>query len=408
MSNKITLSIAGFTLIINTSEEEEHVRKLSAILNGDLQNILRNSNASVTNAALLCALDYLDRADKANHSANNLRSQIKDYLSDAASAKLQLDDQMRKNGDLAAEIQTLRTHLTKLATEGAAGSAAESDLRRELDIARSESSSLRTQLRDQLEQNKSAADKAQAMNEYIATQDRELKRLAELCRQQADLLEEQTRRLFSYEQQDSALNEEQQTLRDIAAQAQSRQLAAEQALDALQQEYEQACRQLEDSLSQQEELLGRLAALKNAAPQPAEAPAAEAPALEASAEEEETLPFRDLADFPTIELESAPAEEQYIVHEPLTLDFLVPDEEPQEEPAEEEAPEDDGELGVGEGFKTFGQMIAEELGRGRESELVTPFAARPVATTPVPSPEYPAAENEDDGLPNLSWINDID
>ena len=286
MSNKITLSIAGFTLIINTSEEEEHVRKLSAILNGDLQNILRNSNASVTNAALLCALDYLDRADKANHSANNLRSQIKDYLSDAASAKLQLDDQMRKNSDLAAEIQTLRTHLTKLATEGAAGSAAESDLRRELDIARSESSSLRTQLRDQLEQNKSAADKAQAMNEYIATQDRELKRLAELCRQQADLLEEQTRRLFSYEQQDSALNEEQQTLRDIAAQAQSRQLAAEQALDALQQEYEQACRQLEDSLSQQEELLGRLAALKNAAPQPAEAPAAEAPALEASAEEE--------------------------------------------------------------------------------------------------------------------------
>ena len=86
----------------------------------------------------------------------------------------------------------------------------------------------------------------------------------------------------------------------------------------------------------------------------------------------------------------------------------MPDEVPQEEQPAEEEPEDDGELGVGEGFKTFGQMIAEELGRGRESELVTPVAAKPVATTPVPSPEYPAAENEDDGLPNLSWINDID
>ena len=57
MSNKITLSIAGFNLIINTSEDEDRVRKLNAQLNSDLQAILsQNPNASVTNAALLAGL----------------------------------------------------------------------------------------------------------------------------------------------------------------------------------------------------------------------------------------------------------------------------------------------------------------------------------------------------------------
>jgi len=425
MSNKITLSIAGFNLIINTSEDEDRVRKLNAQLNSDLQAILsQNPNASVTNAALLCSLDYLDRADKANHSANNLRSQIKDYLSDAAAAKLQLDDQMRKNNDLAAEIQTLRAHLTKLATEGAAGSAAESSLRRELDAARSESSSLRSQLRDQLEQNKAVADKAHAMNEYIAGQDKELKRLGELCQQQADLLEEQTRRLFSYEQQGSSFADEQNALRERAEQAEHRAETAADALQSLRQEYDDVCVQLEQSLTQREELLGRLAALQaqteaSAAQQAAEPPETDyAPAYEqadALPEEENAPLFRDLSDFPTIELEQEEPAQEYIVHEPLapvSFDFSVPEEDPAAEPAcpadaAEAEFEDDGELGVGEGFKTFGQMIAEELGRGKESQLVTPFGAAPVATTPTPSPEY-SVEDEDDDLPNLSWINDID
>ena len=83
MANKISLNIAGFNLIINTQEDEAQVRKLNDMLNSDLKQILnQNPSASVTNAALLCALDYLDRFDKATNNANNMRDQIKDYMSD--------------------------------------------------------------------------------------------------------------------------------------------------------------------------------------------------------------------------------------------------------------------------------------------------------------------------------------
>ena len=108
MANKISLNIAGFNLIINTQEDEAQVRRLNEMLNSDLKQILtQNPSASVTNAALLCALDYLDRYDKATNNANNMRDQIKDYMSDASNAKLQYDDEVRKNADLSAEIDDL-------------------------------------------------------------------------------------------------------------------------------------------------------------------------------------------------------------------------------------------------------------------------------------------------------------
>ncbi len=80
-----------------------------------------------------------------------------------------------------------------------------------------------------------------------------------------------------------------------------------------------------------------------------------------------------------------------------------PEEQPEEKAEEEhkdnrvfdyadgEVKEDDGELGVDDNFKTFGQMIAEERRQ--------------------PGNSYEDANSgklDDDALPNLSWINDID
>ena len=69
MANKISLNIGGFNLIINTQEDEAQVRKLNDILNEDLKQILtQNPSASITNAALLCALDYLDRYEEEGYN----------------------------------------------------------------------------------------------------------------------------------------------------------------------------------------------------------------------------------------------------------------------------------------------------------------------------------------------------
>ena len=51
---------------------------------------------------------YKRQGRKASDSADNLRLQIKDYLEDAAKARLQADEMVRENERLQREIQMLR------------------------------------------------------------------------------------------------------------------------------------------------------------------------------------------------------------------------------------------------------------------------------------------------------------
>ena len=54
----------------------------------------------MTMAAVLAALDYCDEAVKATESADNLRSQIKDYLEDSSQARMEADEARRENEKL--------------------------------------------------------------------------------------------------------------------------------------------------------------------------------------------------------------------------------------------------------------------------------------------------------------------
>ena len=58
-------------------------------------------------AAVLAALDYCDEAVKATESADNLRSQIKDYLEDSSQARMEAEEARREIEKLKKEVQTL-------------------------------------------------------------------------------------------------------------------------------------------------------------------------------------------------------------------------------------------------------------------------------------------------------------
>jgi len=70
--------------------------------------LLTTTKASVTSAALLLAVDYMDRFQKANRSATNMRTQIKGYLADAANAKLLYDEEKKRSESYAREISELK------------------------------------------------------------------------------------------------------------------------------------------------------------------------------------------------------------------------------------------------------------------------------------------------------------
>ena len=62
----------------------------------------------MTAAAVLSALDYLDELEKSSASADNMRSQIRDYLEDAAKAKLEAEEAKRELARLRSELEQLK------------------------------------------------------------------------------------------------------------------------------------------------------------------------------------------------------------------------------------------------------------------------------------------------------------
>ena len=65
----------------------------------------------MTQAAILLALDYADQCKKAEISADNLRSQIKEYLEDASRAKMDAEIARREVERLTRELQNVQGKL---------------------------------------------------------------------------------------------------------------------------------------------------------------------------------------------------------------------------------------------------------------------------------------------------------
>ena len=86
MVNKVRVNIAGTPYAIATTDSGQ-IPGL-AKLDEDITKLLdTNDNLSVTKAAVFCAMDYLDEYRKSTGSAENMRSQIQDYIADAALGK---------------------------------------------------------------------------------------------------------------------------------------------------------------------------------------------------------------------------------------------------------------------------------------------------------------------------------
>lgn len=107
-TTKVRLTICGSSYVVSTSESEDYMQNLADRLNLDMGEMMAGSNTvSITTAAVMTALGYRDELEKASGSAENMRRQIKDYLEDAASAKMAAEELRRENAELRRRIAEL-------------------------------------------------------------------------------------------------------------------------------------------------------------------------------------------------------------------------------------------------------------------------------------------------------------
>ena len=115
MVNKVRVTIAGAPYAIATTDTESYITSLAKKLDEDITKLLDdNGNLSLSKAAVFCAMDYLDEYRKSAGSAENMRSQIQDYIADAAKAKLAEEKVRAENEVLQRENAALREQLAKL------------------------------------------------------------------------------------------------------------------------------------------------------------------------------------------------------------------------------------------------------------------------------------------------------
>ncbi len=106
---KIKLTIANDTYNISTDDDLEYVARLGEELDKKISALMRdNARISVTQAAIVTALEYADAAKKSEITSDNLRAQIQEYLEDAARARTDVEISKRELERVTKELAALK------------------------------------------------------------------------------------------------------------------------------------------------------------------------------------------------------------------------------------------------------------------------------------------------------------
>ena len=111
-TSKVRLNICGSSYVVSTTENESYMQNLAERLNLDMNELMASSKSvSITTAAVMTALNYRDELEKSSGSADHMRRQIKDYLEDAASAKMAAEELRREVASQRKRIEELERRL---------------------------------------------------------------------------------------------------------------------------------------------------------------------------------------------------------------------------------------------------------------------------------------------------------
>lgn len=108
--NKVRVNICGKEYSLTTEESQGYVSMLAAKLEESITELLNSSSSvSLQAATIVTALSLMDETVKLNESIDNIRTQIKEYVDDAARARVERDDMLHFAEELSAKVQKLES-----------------------------------------------------------------------------------------------------------------------------------------------------------------------------------------------------------------------------------------------------------------------------------------------------------
>lgn len=109
---KVTIYNKEYTLV--SEDNKDYTAKIAKTLDGRMRDIkAKCPSLSVTDCAVLTAMDCLDELVKANQNIDNIRSQIKDYVDDAGRARNQANSSQREINALKEKVAALEKELSE-------------------------------------------------------------------------------------------------------------------------------------------------------------------------------------------------------------------------------------------------------------------------------------------------------
>ena len=106
MKQKFTINLVDIPVSIVSDESEESVKALAQTLSEHVKNIMwKSRQASKTEAALFCALEYLSDMEKAKMRADKAEAQLTLYSSNVVRLREENDRLSKKVDELEAKLK---------------------------------------------------------------------------------------------------------------------------------------------------------------------------------------------------------------------------------------------------------------------------------------------------------------
>lgn len=107
--SKIKITIHGNNYYIFSDEDPKFIESLGEELDQKIKSVLTaNSRLSITQAAILSSLDFLNDAKQVENSLDNLREQIASYLEETQRYKMEMEVAKRDLAKAEKQLKEIR------------------------------------------------------------------------------------------------------------------------------------------------------------------------------------------------------------------------------------------------------------------------------------------------------------